>query len=71
MAGGQSLWLHPRKRLGVGRQRRGAAEEAALLPGIMDKEMRKRAVYFFNAKQVYLWLAGGQGLIGKATTYVS
>jgi hypothetical protein len=43
----------------------------ALLPGVMDEQMSKRAVYFFNVKQVYLWLAGGQGLVGTAATYVS
>ena len=43
----------------------------ALLPAVMNAEISERAVYFFNAKQIFLWLAGGQGLVGTANTYVS
>jgi hypothetical protein len=43
----------------------------ALLPGVLDKKINERAVYSFSAKSAYLWIGGGQGLIGTASSYVS
>jgi hypothetical protein len=42
-----------------------------LLPEVLDAQINERAVYSFNAKSAFLWIGGGQGLIGTANSYVS
>jgi hypothetical protein len=42
-----------------------------LLPEVLDEQINERAVYSFNAKSAFLWIGGGQGLIGTASSYVS